>query len=60
MLKSIASRTIATLITVVSRIDMIAPRRTTPATIQVSRSSVSGAEADREAGAFVTPGLAAG
>ena len=41
LLKSIASRSIATLITVVSRIDMIAPSRTTPATIQVERSRTS-------------------
>jgi hypothetical protein len=44
-LKSVARRSIATLITVVSRIDMIAPRMTTPATIQVSRSRASGSEA---------------
>jgi len=41
-LKAIARWSIATLTTVVSRIDMIAPSITTPATIHVARSRASG------------------
>jgi hypothetical protein len=53
--KSIARRAIATLMTVVSRIDMIAPSSTTEATTIVLRSSAPGS---RRAGAPVSAAIA--